>query len=648
MPKVRSFQTNFSAGFLDQLMFGRVDAQIYQRAAAQLDNWIILVQGGIRRRPGLEYIATLPADSRLESFVFDQNERYILCFNGSQITIYLQDGTLATTVVGAPWSGSDITELRMTQRGDTMIITHEDFKPQKLSRTSLTTFVLTDFQFEVDGDGKVYQPYYKFAASDLTLTPAATTGAGINVTASAAHFTASYVGEIIRLNAKQAEVVTFNSSTSIDVDIIEDFTNTDATADWDEPVYNDIRGYPRACVFHSNRLWFGGGGELPSHLFSSNASAFFKFDDGEALDGDSVQAPAGSERVNRIQHLASGRNLFVLSDLAELIIPESAGNPITPGSFQVSRQSGYGANDVRPQEFDQALVFVQDTGQAVREFVKNDFEEDYTVPAVSLTANSLVSNIRDMASIHGIEDGPEQFTVFVNEDGTCPIYHSVRAENIRSWSKWTTREGDRVRSVCTIGEFIFACVERSIDGATVYHLEKFVNDSMLDSRINKTSGSPVSTFSGLTEFTNETVSVVQNIAGNPNAYYLGDFDIDDLGNLDISPFEAEDIDIGFNFIPTLKLMPILFNVSDGFILSKPKRIVSTTVMFDSTLAAEIDGTTMLMRNVNDDLSLPPTPETGERKFYLLGVDKRQQLMLTCPDPLPCTILAIEQEVSFNG
>ena len=645
MPKVRTFQTNFSAGFLDRLMFGRLDTKLYNNGAAKLDNWLILVQGGIRRRPGTTYLATLPADSRLESFVFSRAEDYILAFNGTQISIYDDQGTLVTTVTGAPWTAGDIDELRITQRGDTMIIAHEDIPLQILKRTSISTFTLNNFTFETLSNNKVFQPYYKFADSNVTLTPSGTTGS-VTVTASASVFTSSYVGENIRIEKKQLRVTGFTSGTQVTATVIDTLNNTNAQDIWDEPVYNSIRGNPKVCVFHGNRLWIGGGGELPSHVFSSNASAFFKFDDGTALDGESVQAPIGHEKVNVLQHLASGKNLFVLSDLAELVIPESTGSPITPGGFSVERMSGYGASNVRPNEFDQGLIYVQDTGKAVREFIKSEFEEDYTIPAISLIAGSLITTIEDLASIHGIEDGPEQFTVFVNDDGTLPIYHSLKTESIRAWSKWITRDGDNFKSVVTLGENVFACVEREINSSTVYYLERFDVDSMLDCSDYQT-GAESSTWSGYTHLANETVDVViGDGTGNRSKYHLGQFTIDGSGNLDISPDTAQEIEVGLLFEPEAELLPVMVQAPDGFILSKPKRMVSASILFESTLAATIDGTRMIIRKVNDDLSLPPDPVSVQKKFHLLGVNRNQQLTIECPVPLPCTITAVEQEFVF--
>jgi len=63
-----------------------------------------------------------------------------------------------------------------------------------------------------------------------TLTPAATTGDSIAFTASGSTFVSGDVGRIIEGNGGKAEIVTYNSATSVDADILTDFTDTSAIA----------------------------------------------------------------------------------------------------------------------------------------------------------------------------------------------------------------------------------------------------------------------------------------------------------------------------------------------------------------------------------------------------------------------------------
>ena len=66
MGALRHLQTNFSAGELDPRMLGREDTTVYSNGAENLLNSAPMVQGGVRRRPGTDYLAALQGTSRLE------------------------------------------------------------------------------------------------------------------------------------------------------------------------------------------------------------------------------------------------------------------------------------------------------------------------------------------------------------------------------------------------------------------------------------------------------------------------------------------------------------------------------------------------------------------------------------------------------
>ena len=56
MAKTQFVQTNFTSGVLSPLLKGRTDLQQYQQGVETGQNWVLLPQGGIRRRPGTEFI----------------------------------------------------------------------------------------------------------------------------------------------------------------------------------------------------------------------------------------------------------------------------------------------------------------------------------------------------------------------------------------------------------------------------------------------------------------------------------------------------------------------------------------------------------------------------------------------------------------
>ena len=191
-------QTNFSSGELDPKMAMRHDVGAFANGAKVLRNVRLLNQGGVTRRPGTEYLATLPADSRLIPFEFSADERYVLALSNARVDIFDLAGTLLQTITGAPWTSAILRELTYAQAADVLILCHQSMQTQVIRRTSATTFTRSAFAFAESVNGnKVYQPYYKFEPDDVTLSCSSTSGS-TTLTTSASYFVASHVGSRVR------------------------------------------------------------------------------------------------------------------------------------------------------------------------------------------------------------------------------------------------------------------------------------------------------------------------------------------------------------------------------------------------------------------------------------------------------------------
>ena len=58
------------------------------------------------------------------------------------------------------------------------------------------------------------------------------------------------------------------------------------------------------------------------------------------------------------------------------------------------------------------------------------------------------------------------------------------------------------------------------------------------------------------------------------------------------------------------------------------------------------GTKLLIRNVNDDLSIEPSKVTGRKEFWMLGWDRRGEVTITQTEPLSLTVNGIMVELEF--
>ena len=463
MGALRHLQTNFSAGELDPRMLGREDTTVYSNGAENLLNSAPMVQGGVRRRPGTDYLAALQGTSRLERMQFNETQLYIFAFSNTRLDIFDEDGAAVTNLTSQPWSATTMWEMRLDTNGDTTIITHKDFAMKKLLRTGASTFTIADFAFEAHSSGYPrYHPFYKFADPAITITPSATSGSGVTLTASADHWTSAHVGSIVRVGTtpKECDVTAYTSATVVEVTVRETLANTDATVDWDENVFSAANGYARSVVFHQQRLWFGGSRDLSSNIWSSKKGAYFNFDVGTALADQSIQVDIGTSLVNEIRHLHSGRHLQIFTDQAAGYVVESDANPVSPTNFIFRAQVPYGCSNVTPKNLDGATIFIQDTGKVIREMIYSDTQQAYTADAVSLISNSMITSAKDLTILYGHSAGPEQFALVVNEDtaGSISVFHSIRSEKISGWYPWQTT--GKFISATTLNEEVFIAAQR--------------------------------------------------------------------------------------------------------------------------------------------------------------------------------------------
>ncbi|SVE13505.1 uncharacterized protein METZ01_LOCUS466359, partial [marine metagenome] len=130
---------------MDPRLVARTDLKHFYQGASEATNVITMPQGGIKRRPGFKYIATINAESRLASFSFNVEQTYLMVFTNLSVAIY-KDGAHQADVT-TPWTTAQLFELQWTQSADTMILVHEDHAPQKLvrggSHTSWTLSAIT-------------------------------------------------------------------------------------------------------------------------------------------------------------------------------------------------------------------------------------------------------------------------------------------------------------------------------------------------------------------------------------------------------------------------------------------------------------------------------------------------------------------------
>lgn len=228
---MRVTQNLFNSGELSPLMEGRIDLDQYLASLYRSENMLIDPRGPIRFAPGTIYVyPTKYSDkkSRLIPFIFSEDVAYQLEFGDQYIRFFKNKAIIldggSPYEISSPYLEDDLNQIYYFQSADVMYLLHKDYPPMKLSRGADTSWTLSEISFQPpalreQGD-----------TPNATLTPQVTTGKSVEFTASAAVFISGDVGRIISAGVGRATITSYNSTTKVTAEILDDFASTDPIA----------------------------------------------------------------------------------------------------------------------------------------------------------------------------------------------------------------------------------------------------------------------------------------------------------------------------------------------------------------------------------------------------------------------------------
>jgi len=653
MSRAVTIQTNFTTGEVDPLLKSRIDINQYYNALDQARNVLIQPQGGIERRPGLQFIFEVPSAAnpqngmKLVPFEFSTTQSYMLLFVHNRMYIF-KNKELVTNINS---SGNDyltttigstvLATMDHTQSADTLIVVQEDMAPKKIVRGgSHSTWTISDLSFE-------FIPKFNFTASETTInqtiTPSAVDG-NITITAGGNVFASGNVNQYIEANdgIGRARITRFVSATSVEAIVEIPFFNTSAIASGGtfidggyEDSWSSTKGFPRTCTFHEGRLYFGGVKSRPNTIFASRVARFFDFNPGEALDDDSIELTISTDSTNAITGMFSGRDLQIFTKGGEFFLPQSTLDPITPTNVVVNGATRRGSKEgIKPVGAESGTLFIQRAGKSLREFLFSDVELSYISNNISLLSSHLLKSPSDMALRKATSTTDGDLLLIVNEtDGSLATYSILRGQNVIAPSLSTT-DGEFINVGVDVDQIYFT-MKRSISSSDKYYVECFNDDNTTDSaKLLSGSSKPSSTtVSGLAHLEGKTVKVIAD----------DEMQLDKTvssGQITLDAVPTTYVEIGLNYTPTIKTLPVELKLSSGNIVAQKKRIVEAT--------ANLYLSQNLTLNGNDLLFVAGDFFTGKkRKKPMLGYDRDGQMTFSQSAPLFFTLLGVEYKVSVG-
>jgi len=572
--------------------------------------------------------------------------------DGTGFGTYTSGGTSGKIVeVTTTYTEAQIFELNHVQSADVLYLVHKDHEPAKLTRTTATSFTLTDIDF-VDG------PYLDENTTDTTITASANSGTGITLTASASLFEAGHVGAIFQFRevieighdawatgttyaqndqvhfggnlykktnsgnddgGNQPPVHLDGTKTYGDVDwqyqhsgtgfvkITAVASGTSATADvqehnflvlpavatagttqWSEGSFSAKRGFPRAVAFYEERLYFAGTTHQPQTIFGSKTADFENMTPG-LNDDDAINVTIASDQVNVIKHMIQGRFLQLLTSSAEFTLSGGTGStPVTPSNINVLRETTFGSSTVRPIRAGSSTILIQKGQEKVKE-VTFDLDTDGLVGRdLTILAEHIArGGLTDMIW----QQEPELVLWFVRSDGTLVGLSYDPQNKVIGWHSHPMADSGIVESITAIPsgaeDQVYLSVKRTIDGSTVRHIV-FMEQIYFGTDV----ADAFYVDSGLTYSgsATSTITGLHHLEGE-TVQILADGATHEDKTVSSGAItldrSASKVHIGYSYNSNVQTLRMEGGADDGVSQGKIKRIHGATVRFLDTVGAEI-------------------------------------------------------------
>lgn len=571
--------------------------------------------------------------------------------------------------VTTTFAEADIPDIRVTQSDDTLYIFHADFKPQQLERVSALVWNLTDMAF-VDG------PYDTTNESPTTLTPSAATGS-ITITASSINginndtgFQTTDVGRLVRMQQGTvwgyAEITARTSTTVVDADVINTFTDTTAKLSWRLGVWSDTTGYPVCGTFAEDRLVLAGASSFPQRIDGSRTGRYNDYTpsnptDGAVADDHAISYVLNSNDVNAVNWLvATEKGLLAGTSKSEWLIRASSLNEaLTPTNINGKTSTNYGSSSAAPVDAGKAVLFVQRAKRKLRELAYLFEVDGFRAPDMSLLSEHITRpSIEELA----YQEQPQAIAWGVRSDGVLLGFTYERDQGVTAWHRHElggqsdadgffipvaesvavvpSPDGSRDELYTVVQRYINGGVKRYIEFTSkIWEVEDLQEEAFYVDCGFTAINDPVSdTVTGLWHLEGETVGVYADGSKlPPEVVTNGKITIDNAASI---------ITLGYFYNSDGQTLPIDGGSQDGSAQGKIKRIHRIAFWLVDTLALkygrDASNLTELKERKWGALMGAATPLfTGVvRKRFEGRYDKLGQVYWRADGPFPATVLAV--------
>ncbi len=681
---IRITQNSFSKGILSPSLQGRVDLEQYKLGLKNLTNGIVLQEGCVQNRPGLEYLAKCKYEdkkTRIIPFIFNFNQNYILEFGHKYIRFlkdggYILDEDNEIYEIASPYDEQDLFEINYCQNMDSISLVHENYSPYELTRIEHNNWQLNKIEFKsaIETPNNVQAIYtgstsanttvyeYVVCAVDKDTLEESTSSQIASVTGHKEGYwtTSEYItiswDEVA--NASQYNIyrsvnglfgylgTASNGKTTFKDDNIEPDLTSCAPI-FKNPFENEN---PSSVCFFQERKIYSGGSKSPQTLFASQSGTNNNFNISHLLNAtDSINVTIHDNAPGKIKHLVPFDDLIVMTTNAEWIVNGTDGVFCANPAPVAKLQTYYGTSSIKPVISGSMVLFVQSGGNIVRDLGFDYYSNSYNGEELTLLASHLFEGkkIVDM----GYLKEPNRLLICVLDDGTLNILTYNKTQKIAAWHTHKTKGSFESVAIIREGseDTAYFVIKRTINSKEVRYIERFTSRVVkrmdeaffLDCALKKTFDNKVQKISGLEHLKGEKVNAVLDYG------VVQDLIIDENGTLTL-PYKAKNITIGLPYAfemetlniegqGTLGLKKIINKVEIKILDSREELKIQNDNSGFSLSARSKESVDFPEKLFNKDVELCPMKNASIQSSIKIIQDL----------PLPLTILSIEATISLE-
>ncbi|WP_164898508.1 hypothetical protein, partial [Mesorhizobium sp. M7A.F.Ca.MR.362.00.0.0] len=464
-------------------------------------------------------------------------------------------------------------------------------------------------------------------------------------------------------------VTAFNSSTSVDIEILSPFHGAVATDDWRECEWSDEQVWPSSVAFAEGRLWLSGS----DRLWGSVSDGFEDFDDETEGDSGPISRSIATGGVNDTQWLLALQRLLIGTEGAVSTCKSSSlDEPLTPSNLSIKDSSSTGAASVDPARIDSRGLFVDRSGKALFELSFDGTSSDYNATQMSKLATDLfTSGVRSLA----VQRRPDTRVWIIMNDGSCVCVVYEPMEEVLAFIPIETDGSFESAAVLPADDQdrAYFVVNRTVNGSTVRYIEKMALDTEVKpSTLCKVMdafktgvNSPASTTINVgTHLIGESVVVwadgaplvtVANGYSEPNTYV-----VNGSGNITVGSAVTNWV-AGLPYTARYKSSKLAYGAAEGTAMLQKKKVDKVGLIMTDFVRAGIRYGSQFD---NDDRPMFPLPVlegyttapaivlsdiNDEEPFVFPGEwDMDSRVCLECASPNTLTLISLVLQITTNG